>query len=167
MQIKPAAGFSLLEVLIAMAVITIALINLARLQAATIHTARQAVAFELVHQLAAELAEWIRVSESATTLLAVIAEQGTSASISCYNQNCTPQQFARFEWHEWRQRVLHIAPAARISVCRSDHIPLVDWHCSTDDDLTSPLIIRIGWPQVPKTLNFPPAVTVTVGPVPP
>lgn len=166
MQIKPAAGFSLLEVLIAMAVLAIAMVNLAQLQAATIHAARQAVALEIAHQLAAELAEWIRASTSATTLLAVIGEDSAPFTFSCYGQNCTPQQFARFEWREWQQRVLHIAPAARISVCRSDHLPLSDWHCAADD-LNAPLIIRIGWPQLPKTLDFLPALSITVGPVPP
>jgi len=167
MHIKSAAGYALLEVLIAIVILAVAMISFARLQAATIHAARQAIVLEFVQQLAVELAEWIRASRPATTLLAAINEQGTSAVVSCYKQSCTPQQLARFDWREWRQRVLHIAPAARISVCRSNHIPLSDWDCAADDVTNAPLIIRIGWPLPAQPDNFLPALSITVGPVPP
>lgn len=166
MHIKSAAGYALLEVLIAIVILAVAMISFARLQAATIHAARQAIVLELVQQLAVELAEWIRASRPATTLLAIINEQGTPAVVSCYKQSCTPQQLARFDWREWRQRVHLIAPAARISVCRSDHVPLSDWDCAASGALNAPLIIRIGWPLPEQTDNFLPALAITVGPVP-
>ncbi len=97
MHIKSAAGYALLEVLIAIVILAVAMISFARLQAATIHAARHAIALELVQQLAVELAEWIRASRPATTLLAVINEQGAPAVVSCYKQSCTPQQLERFE----------------------------------------------------------------------
>lgn len=167
MHIKSAAAYSLLEVLIAIAILAVAMISFARLQAATIYAMRQAIVHEHVQQLAVELAEWIRASRPATLLLAVINEQGTSAVTACYKQNCTPQQLARSDWYEWRQRVLRIAPAARISVCRSEHRPLADWDCAAANALTAPLIIRIGWPLPAQADNFLPALAITVGPVPP
>lgn len=166
MHIKSAAGNSMLEVLIALAILAVAMISFARLQAATIYAARQAIVLEHAQQLAVELAEWIRASRPAATLLAVINEQSAPAVLSCYRQRCTPQQLARFDWHEWRRRVLRIAPAARISVCRSDHLPLSDWHCAGVSALTAPLIIRIGWPLPAQADDFLPALAITVGPVP-
>lgn len=165
MQIKPAAGFSLLEVLIAMAVLAMAMINLARLEAATSHSARQASALEHAQQLAAELAEWIRAGLPDTTLLAVIAGPDVPPVVSCYRQTCTPQELAHFDWHEWRQRLLRIVPAARISVCRSNALAQLDWQCTADTDLTAPLLIRIGWPTTAMPADFPPALALTVGPV--
>lgn len=167
MPIKPATGFSLLEVLIAMLVLTVAMLSLARLQAATTHAARQANALDLAQQFAAELAEEIREGLPIVSLRAAIAGQDEDPVISCYRQSCTPQQFALFDWHEWRQRLLWIAPAARISVCRSEDLPLSGWQCVTDDVLNAPLIIRIGWPLPFMTQEFPPAIAITVGPVPP
>lgn len=167
MRIKSAAGYSLLEVLIAIALLAVAMLSFARLQAATIHASRQAIATELIEQLAVELAEWIRSGRPAATLLAAINEQDVPTALSCYRQNCTPQQFAHFEWHEWQQRVLRIAPAARISVCRSDHIPLSDWHCDAEGSLRAPLIIRIGWPLPAQAHDFPAALAIIIGPVPP
>ena len=167
MHIKSAAGYALLEVLIAIVILAVAMISFVRLQAATMHAARQAIVLELVQQLAVELADWIRASRPATTLLAVFNEHGTPAVASCYQQSCTPQQLARFDWGEWRQRVLHVAPAARISVCRSDHAPLSDWGCAADDALNAPLIIRVGWPLPKQPVNFLPALAITVGSVSP
>lgn len=167
MPIKPATGFSLLEVLIAMLVLTVIMLSLARLQAATTHAARQASALDLAQQFGAELAEEIREGLPVTALLAVSAAQAEESVMSCYRQSCTPQQFAHFEWHEWRQRLLWIAPAARISVCRSEDLPLSGWQCVADNVLNAPLIIRIGWPLPFMTQEFPPAIAITVGPVPP
>lgn len=167
MRIKVAVGFSLLEVLIAMALLAMAILSLVRLQVATLHAAREASALEHAHQLAAELAQWIRASAPVSTVLTVLAEQDVSPVISCYRQSCTPQQFARFEWHEWQQRVGRIAPAARISVCRSDHLPLADWDCAAYDDLSAPLVVRIGWLLQAQSVNFLPALAITIGPVPP
>jgi len=166
MHIKPAAGFSFLEVLIAMAVLTVVMVSLARLQAATTHAARQANARDLGQQFAAELAEEIREGMPVAALLAVSAEGAEVPAMSCYRQSCTPQQFVHFEWHEWRQRLLWIAPAARVSICRSEDFPLSGWQCVADDVLTAPLIIRIGWPLPFVAQEFPPAIAITVGPVP-
>jgi type IV pilus assembly protein PilV len=167
MQIKPAAGFTLFEVLIAMLVLAVSMMGLVRLQAATNYAAHQAITRDLAQQLAAELAEWIRAGLPAASLLAIMAGPNAPPDVSCYRQTCTPQELALFDWHEWQQRVQRIAPAARISVCRSDSQTLLDWQCAADTDLQAPLLIRIGWPTSAMQANFPPSLALTVGPVPP
>lgn len=163
---KMAAGFSLLQVLIALSLLAVMATELATLHGATRQAARQTTISADAFVLAAELADWLRNAapprdwEDSFALL----ESATSATVaSCFRQDCTPAQVMAFDLSQWHQRVLRLIPAARISICRDTTATAWHWHCTDKPPLTAPMMIRIGWPLPSSARDFPPSIALAVG----
>lgn len=157
MQRSPNAGFTLIEVLVAMFVLAVGVIGAAATQAASARLRQQAALESEAVALASSLAARIRVNPAQMALpdsanpylqLDYDAAGGAPASppVQCFGAAaCDSAQLARFDIHELARGVQEGFPGGRITVCR-DAPALnagLDWPCAGGGD--APLVVKIGW----------------------
>jgi type IV pilus assembly protein PilV len=153
-------GFTLIEVLVALFVLSVGLLGAAAMQARARALRTDARLQAAATQLAASLAESMRANRVAMSAqdpsnpyLNVDYDTGAGAPAAparlCYAAtSCSPQELARFDTYE-TARALHDAfPRARLVVCR-DASPwdaaasTLLWTC--DGSSGAPVVIKIGW----------------------
>ena len=165
------AGFTLVEVLVALFVVALGVAGAAALQARAARTGRDAARLSAATQLAASLAERMRANpvemaladaDNAYARLDYDASAGPPpGAASCYAAACTPVGLAAFDLAEVAQDVAAQLPGGRIRVCRDAAPPdpvsgLLSWAC--DGRTGSPLAIKLGWhetgqPDAPRLLR--------------
>jgi type IV pilus assembly protein PilV len=156
----PQHGFSLLEVLISIIILSFGLLGMVGLQAAALQANRDARVQSSALGLARELAEMMRGNKDIALLTSDNPYLGdfsssplTAASPSyCLNvasaaPSCaSTTDIANAQVTEWLARVDAELPAARVVVC-NDSQPFVDgmptWTCTTTGNVTT--VIKIGW----------------------
>ena len=158
-------GFSLVEVLISIVILSFGMLGMVGLQAAAIQANRDARLQSVASALARELAEMMRGNKqislltgsanpylgdfsnpaAATPLAPTTAAYCLNVgSTACANQTAT----ANAEMTDWLSRVDAELPGARVVIC-VDAVPfdattgLPLWACSTNTGATS--VIKIGW----------------------
>lgn len=155
------AGFSLLEVLISIIILSFGLLGMVGLQAAALQANRDARLQSTASSLARELAEMMRGNKDIGLLTASNPYLGdftapltpTTASY-CLNvatgtTACTnTAAIADAQMTEWLSRVNGELPGARIRVC-VDSAPfnvsgIPQWNCTTAGTGV-PMVIKIGW----------------------
>lgn len=107
MNIKiPSQGFSLIEVLIALLVLTIGLLGLANLQGQSISSSYNAHLRTQATSLARSVIDRMRANRELAAETAsyqtVFTEPPTSAGTDCSISNCTPEQMASYDLREWK-----------------------------------------------------------------
>jgi type IV pilus assembly protein PilV len=121
------AGFTLLEVLVALIILAIGLLGLASLQAvglrsnhsAQLRTQANILSYDIMDRMRANL----RGLDHAGTLQ---YHNGTAADNDCETNNCDPGQMAAFDLFQWDAALADALPSGRGLVC-------ID---STPDDIT-------------------------------
>lgn len=159
MRLSPSdnAGFTLVEVLIAVFVLTFGVISVAAMQLTALRMSQQTTFQSTAVQLASELADIMRAHPNEVDagkspfffdFIANPHEQ-LAQPMLCYNKNvCNEEQSARFFLYEWRLRLASLLPGARTSVCR-DISPWetdagsLTWHCNANRQAN--IVIKIGW----------------------
>lgn len=153
------SGFTLIEVLAAMSILSIGVIGIAGLQLAAHRSNQQSAYATLAVQLAHEMAERIRANAVASEVHYHIDTRNLSgpAEKACYGGVCTPEEMARFDVREWAQRLTGknisggpatgALPGARGVICR-DSLPWknsggYEWACVADPG--APLVVKVGW----------------------
>ncbi len=161
------AGFSMVEVLVSIIVLSFGLLGMVGLQAAALKGNREARLQSVATGLARELAEMMRgnktvaISTDATVnfYLADVCQTGctstsypTSNALYCLNVGGTGcangTELAKAQMTEWVTRVNAELPGARIKVCQDsapyDASGLPQWNCtaSAGGDV---IAIKIGW----------------------
>jgi type IV pilus assembly protein PilV len=152
-------GFSLLEVLISIIILSFGLLGMVGLQAAALQANRDARLQSAAVNLARELAEMMRNNKDIALLAtnpyignfnahplvpATASYCGVATSTSaCANTT----DIANSEMTEWLSRVDNELPGSRVTVC-SDSAPfdvdgIPQWTCSTGAG--SSTVIKIGW----------------------
>lgn len=141
---SPQRGMTLVEMMVALVVLSIGLLGLAGLQAATakyrINTTARAASTGLVFDLSERMRvnadaagpSFIQAGSSATSLYAVAddwdTQQAASFTIStnCESTTCTPTQRADYDLKTWRLKVRNAFPqgAAMISGNKKDGVLL-------------------------------------------
>jgi type IV pilus assembly protein PilV len=185
-------GFSLIEVLISLFILTVGVIGAAGMQLSALQTTRWSAYQTTALHLALEMADHIKVhgryakSGDATTPYLAIDYQHSGnqpaplATSNCYGRdaNCNAEQLINFEIALWMQRLSKEIPAARVRVCR-DMQPWdagrqrYTWDCTTNQEASSDLsvFIKIGWPgdaleagasQNGVNKDFPPVLVLSV-----
>lgn len=155
----PGAGFTLVEVLVALLVVALGVAGAAALQTRALRTGREAARLSAGAQLAASLAERMRANPVAMALADADnpylafdydAASGppTPASLCFAGADCNPDQLAAFDRFELAQAVATQFPHGRIRVCRDAAPPdpssgLPRWDC--DGQAGAPLAIKLGW----------------------
>ena len=154
------AGFTLIEVLIAVFVLTFGVISVAAMQLTALRLAQQTTYQSTAVQLASELADIMRAHPNEIDVnsspfffdyIASTPQHPTQPlqPILCYSKNvCNEAQSARFFLYEWRVRLGAMLPGARTSVCRDSAPWLADaggltWQCNADKHAN--IVIKIGW----------------------
>ena len=151
-------GFSLLEVLISIVILSFGLLGMVGLQAAALQANREARTQSTATSLARELAELMRGNEDVALsavnpyLVNLIAPLTLTTASYCLNvantTACTPIQIANAQMTEWLARVNSGLPGARVLVCLDsapfDSNGVPRWNCTTTG--TDPTtVIKMGW----------------------
>lgn len=158
---KKTAGFSLVEILISIIVLSFGLLGMVGLQAAALQANRDARIQSSAVRLARELGELMRSNKDvgiATTnnpyLINWDNSTSTAASIPAATTNCltadcssaTKVQLAEFDVRDWLTRLNTELPGAKVRVCFDatpfDSSGLPQWNCS---DTGGVAVIKIGW----------------------
>lgn len=161
-----ARGFSLVEVLISVVVLTFALLGAAGMQVTSLQATREARLQAAGVRYGQELAELMRANKNTAVKLTASDNpyMYNSASTTLSNPNCgypgltacasagskdagfTSLTVAQRDMYEWAERVKSDLPGARVLVCQdsapydSDGLP--QWTCSGTGGT---LVLKIGW----------------------
>jgi type IV pilus assembly protein PilV len=154
------AGFTLIEVLVALFVLSVGLLGAAAMQSRAHAVRAEARLHATASQLAASLAESMRANrvamaapDASNPYLNLDYDTASGAPAQpprfCYGQSsCTPQELARFDTYDTMRALHERFPHARLVVCR-DASPwdaassTLLWDC--DGSSGAPVVIKLGW----------------------
>jgi len=182
-------GFSLTEVLVSVLVLAIGIVGAAGMQLTALRTSRQSMRQSVASELATEMADRIRASGAVLksgdgdSPFAGIdysaSAEPVATSMDCQGSraSCDLSQMARFEIHEWEQRLKTALPKARAKICRDANpwdsaMRSYKWECDSSTAISgaASLVVKIGWPtEIPASLvsgrddrRFAPALVLAV-----
>lgn len=149
-------GFSLLEALVSIVVLSFGLLGVAGLQASALKYSRDARNQSVAINLAREMAEMIRsnarISGTAASLYLVDVQDVSSADAptNTIGPFATADDLAAAQVADWKNRVGQALPGAYAAVCKDDrpydttgdHIGAPHWGCTGTGDI---IVIKIGW----------------------
>jgi type IV pilus assembly protein PilV len=147
------AGFTLIEVLVALFVAALGIAGAAGLQTLALRTQQEALRLSEGSRLLASLAERMRANPAAMGLddaanPYLAFDYGTdggapAAASPCYaDAVCNAVQLAQFDLFETAQAVAGLYRGGRIKVCR-DANPVPAWDCAGGSG--APLVAKLGW----------------------
>lgn len=160
-----AAGFSLVEVLVSIVVLSMGLLGAIGMLLASVRTSNEAATFTAALNLARELSEKARMNknvaaknDAANAYLvedwrAGSASGSPSAAASCVASGvaCNAADLAAWDMSEWKRRIAKALPDARLSVC-FDEAP---WNAATEEYTWAcsktghTVVVKLGW--TPRT----------------
>lgn len=174
------AGFTLVEVLVALFVVALGIAGAAGLQTLAVRTARQAAYLAEGSRLAWSLGERMRANVSVVSrpdavnpYLQLDYDAGSgapAAAASCYADTaCDPDDLARFDVFDVSTALAASFPGGRIRVCRDAALPdaagLPAWAC--DGGAGAPVVVKIGWRAQGDTATGAPKVMLPLAGVGP
>lgn len=133
-QRRHAAGFTLVEVLVALVVMAVGLLGIAALYVEGLRAGRTAVYRSTAVNLASDMAERIRANPEAA-----YEGAGPGADNACVNGggDCAPGELAADDWFRWLADLQERLPAgASASIERDDLAPVTQYR------------ITVAWPEV-------------------
>jgi len=151
-------GFTLLEVLISIVVLSFGLLAIAALQLKTMEFSRNANQRANASALASSLADQMLLNRAAITAENFDSQQNPPASvISCYSSGgCTAAQMASNSLYEWRKAISQALPGGGGGVCRNSVAQSLPTASVTqqqaetfdcDRATGAPYVIYIWWPD--------------------
>lgn len=111
-------GFTLLEVLVAIVVLSIGLLGLAGLQAAGLRNNNSAYLRTIATQQAYDIADRMRANRAAVIAGVYDSISGTGTSPSCITAGCTTTQMAQHDTYEWNTLNAALLPSGQGTVTR-------------------------------------------------
>ncbi len=156
-------GFSLVEILISIVILSFGLLGMAGMQAAALQANKESRSMSIAVRMARELGELMRsnkvVGVGTTTtsnpyLISYSNPTATpvdvpTATANCFTTTCTATDtvlLASFEVQDWLTRLNAELPGVRVEVCFDstpyDSSGLPQWACSSTGDVA---VIKIGW----------------------
>ena len=148
----PFAGFTMVEVLVAVLLLAVGLVGALAMQAHAMRTRQESSLQTEALQAAATLADHIRANAAQSSAYlgfefdASDASGVSDAPASCAGAPCDSGAIARQELEEFRRHLVAVLPQARAVICRdSGTAPggQLQWPCSGGAD--APVVIKIGW----------------------
>jgi type IV pilus assembly protein PilV len=156
------AGFSIVEALVSIVILTIVIIGAIGMQLVAGRTAQQTAYQTFVSHLAAEMGDAVRAGEQwasknkktnpylGANFDAVVIGEPPRPPRSCYRDVCNPAEFAAFEIYEWKIRIRDAVPGGQFLICRdtspwsSGQNALV-WECHDSGEGVAPVVVKLGW----------------------
>jgi type IV pilus assembly protein PilV len=152
------AGFSMVEVLVAIVILSIGVLGAVGLQASALQ-ANKEVRYQVVAvTLAKELTEKLRGNHAIAIKPAAadnpyISDTTLSAapsapSTNCFTTGCANDALAvaRWDMYDWQQRLFGALPSPRIRICMDaapyDSAGVPKWDCSNSGDA---LVLKLAW----------------------
>jgi len=150
---RPAAGFTMVEVLVAVLLLAVGLVGALAMQAHAMRTRQESALLTEALQDAAALADRIRANAAQSSAYlgfefdaTADAAQPAPAATDCSGAACDPTALARHELAEFRHQLQSSLPSARALTCRDSSAALggrLQWTCS--GEAGAPIVIKIGW----------------------
>ncbi|MDQ2696627.1 MAG: type IV pilus modification protein PilV [Pseudomonadota bacterium] len=109
-------GFSLIEVLIAVIILSIGLLGMARLQIISMQNNNGAFYRSQATLLANEILDRMRLNLTAAGSYAIAADAPAPAADSCVANPCDPAAVAQADLMEWRAEIARLLPAGTGSI---------------------------------------------------
>lgn len=152
-------GFSLIEVLVSIIILTIGVLGTAGLMLASLRSNQSASFTSTAARLATEYQELMAMNtdvvndttSSGSSFAAVDTTGGYTATAptACLSGTCTPTQLYEFMVYDWVKRVQGQLPGGVVKVCRDanpkDSNGLYKWSCTAPTGGTGLLTIKFGW----------------------
>lgn len=176
-SVSTCAGFTLVEVLVALFVAALGIAGAAGIQAVALRSAREAARLGDGVRLAAALAERMQANPVAMALgddlnpylqLDFASGAALPAADSCYGTDaaCSPERLARFDLMETAQALAARFPRGRVLACRDAAEPdpasgLLPWSCA--DQPGAPVAIKLGWAERSGEAAVPRVLLVVAG----
>lgn len=193
MSMRGKNGFTMVEVLVSIFVLSLGVIGVAGMQLNAMRVSQQSSYQTVALQLASEMADKMRsndaqmkLADSLNPFLAVNYNAATDGAPTapnkiCYSSaaDCNAEELAKFDIYELETRIRDVLPGGRITICR-DTTPwdtsagAFKWACTASlaavDNAS--MVVKIGWQakNPDGTLvrdadkAFPPGVALTVEP---
>lgn len=156
------AGYSLIEVLVAMFVLAIGVLGAAATQAVALRMRHDSDLMAAAVRLASTLGERLRGNPGASSAYlfefdAGAGGQPAAPSAHCFaGADCNPAQLAAFDIHDVSQTLASSFPGGRMKVCR-DAQPWnparqsLQWQCTASAG--AQVVVKVGWRE--RTSSFP------------
>lgn len=162
-------GFTLVEILVAIVVLSFGVLGVVGMQAAALQSNRSARNQSTAVALGRELADIMRgnkdvalATSTSSNPYLVANYTGTLPTITanCYTAACTTTlAVAQYDMNQWLARVSAALPQARVVVCFDDapydsSSGLPQWGCNSSANQT--VVVKIGWTQQPLAASAAP-----------
>ena len=175
------SGFSLIEVLISVLVLTVGLIGAAMMQLHAFRTTEQSNFHDTAVTLAMQIADEIRANyiemnkgspNPVFSIIYAAPDYIPPTPTNCYTGSCQPDQMAQQNLLEWQRRVQAVLPGGRLEICR-DSAPVnangdFVWCGSSAAPASGPIAIKVGWsgkdPGTVSSSPTPPPATAIAPP---
>jgi len=105
-----AGGFSIVEALVALIVLSVGMLGIAALYVESLRAGRSAVYHTQAVNLAADMADRIRANRVAGAAAWALAAGGNPAPLNCMTANCSPVQLAQDDQARWLQAIQRQLP---------------------------------------------------------
>jgi len=144
------AGFTMVEVLVAVLLLAVGLVGALAMQAHAMRTRQESVLQTEALQAAATLADRIRANAAQSSAYLGFefdaAAPRAPAAGGCADASCDPAALAQYELGVFRRQLQSSLPSARALTCRdASGAPggRLQWACS--GEASAPIVIKIGW----------------------
>jgi type IV pilus assembly protein PilV len=151
-------GFSLIEVLVAIVILSVGVLGAVALQASALKSNRE-VRYQVVAvSLAKELAEKLRGNHAVAIKTATadnpyltdatLTAAPSAPSNNCFTTGCANDALsvARWDMYDWQQRLFNALPRPRVRICMDatpfDGTGAPQWACSNTGDV---LVLKLAW----------------------
>lgn len=163
MRRQARAGFSLVEVLVSLLVLSLGLIGAAAMQLTAFRSNQQSGFHSMALQMATDLADQIRslaasnITDASNPFLALDFKSNERADMPpslCFGADagCDNMALAAFGIYEVQTRLKRLMPQGHIKVCR-DATPWDDgsnsytWDCHAGST-NAPIVVKLGWREL-------------------
>lgn len=140
----PAGGYTLIETVISLVLLTTALLGLGALYNLSLHSSHGAILHDFATLQAADMAERIRGNPSAVVHGHYLGLSGEPSGTDCTTAHCTPEEMARFDFREWNRQNSTLLPSGSGSITRTspeNYTATINWS-DGDDSPSHSLIFR-------------------------
>lgn len=154
-------GFSLIEALVAIVVLTLGMLGVLSMQLQALRgnqsAAQTAIAASLIRDYQEILTAMPSLAASAAASAIVnidkntyTAYSGTALDCKGTTNSCSNEQFANFQTQEWIERVKQALPDGKVTVCldtdfvetSGTSLGLYKWACNNTGNI---IVLKIGW----------------------